>query len=366
MQRVVVGRAPRPSGGQRQVRDARRGAATRAVVPGQRAVPRPDDLARGGQLVEHRRGVVAARAPAARGSPAPRRAGRTPASCSTTRATPSTPRSAPVAEARADRPTGWTPCQRGRKTPSACGATGSTSARSAASDRRRSGAARRRRRTRRPCRPARRGAGGPARARRLRSSRRSASVTTATPQPNRAAAARAVNGPCVRACRRSRSPTGSGTSSVNTSGTPTGSGDAEGVAQPPGVLDGRPLLGSLRRHAAEPDADHPPGALELDQPARHLVADLPAATRSATSAAVSGPCRRTTSATCSSVPACRSGARPLSSASVRTTASGSSRSASWDSPPCPSSSASSVGSSVSAAARRSASGASPSYRNCAV
>ena len=49
----------------------------------------------------------------------------------------------------------------------------------------------------------------------------------------------------------------------------------------------------------------------------------------------------------------RVGAVPMSSASVSSTARGSRRSASWDAPPWPSSSARSVGSSVSAAARRS-------------
>ena len=53
-----------------------------------------------------------------------------------------------------------------------------------------------------------------------------------------------------------------------------GQRDAERVPQPSGVLDRRPLLGALGRHPAEPDADQAARALELDQPARDLVAHL--------------------------------------------------------------------------------------------
>src|SRR5690606_20662967 len=53
--------------------------------------------------------------------------------------------------------------------------------------------------------------------------RSSALCTTATPRPNRRAAASAVNGPRLRAYRMSSSPSGSAVGSVNASGTPTGS-----------------------------------------------------------------------------------------------------------------------------------------------
>ena len=55
-------------------------------------------------------------------------------------------------------------------------------------------------------------------------SRFSAVPTTATPRPSRAAASIAVNGPCVRAYRETRSPSGSATGSMKASGTPMGSG----------------------------------------------------------------------------------------------------------------------------------------------
>ena len=244
------------------------------VVPGERPVARPDDLARGGQLVEHRRGVVGH----ARGQHVGlerRRRQHGARELLDHAGDPVDAAQRPRRGARArTRPTGWTPCQRGRNTPSACGATGSTSARSAASERRRSVRSTSASQNSSPVPPSTSGRSRPWTSTPSRSSRRRVSVTTATPQPNRAAACAAVNGPCVRACRRSRSPTGSGTTSVNTSGTPTGQGDPERVAQPPGVLDGGPLLRTLRGHAAEPHADQPPGALELGQPRRHLVADL--------------------------------------------------------------------------------------------
>ena len=106
-------------------------------MPGERAVPGPDDLAGGGQLVEHRRG----RSRHARGQHVglERRGGQDGAGELLDHARDAV--DAPQRSRRraaADRPTGCTPCHRGRKTPSACGATGSTSARSAASDRRRS------------------------------------------------------------------------------------------------------------------------------------------------------------------------------------------------------------------------------------
>ncbi len=86
------------------------------------------------------------------------------------------------------------------------------------------------------------------------------------------------------------------------------------------------------------------------------------APRSASSAEVSGPSTRSASATPSASLIRRSSVRHWSScsSSARTSASSSSRSSAW-----PSSSDSSRESSESAAARRSASGESPSYRNCA-
>ncbi len=47
-------------------------------------------------------------------------------------------------------------------------------------------------------------------------------VTTATPSPSRSATSAGTNGPCVRAYRPTRSPSGSATGSVKASGTPTG------------------------------------------------------------------------------------------------------------------------------------------------
>ncbi len=58
------------------------------------------------------------------------------------------------------------------------------------------------------------------------------------------------NGPCVRAKRETRSPSGSFTGSVNASGTPVGKRGAECVADPAGVLDRQPAL-----LAGDPDPD---------------------------------------------------------------------------------------------------------------
>ena len=135
---------------------------------------------------------------------------RAPSSCSMTAATPSTPRRRPP-----------TCCHSGRNRAYSRGATGSTSLRRAASDRRRM---RRSTSLSHHSAPAPCGRNSPSTTRRSPARRPSAEAAMTWPMPNRAATACAVNGPCVRAKRLTRSPSGSRTGSPNTSGRPGGIG----------------------------------------------------------------------------------------------------------------------------------------------
>ena len=111
------------------------------------------------------------------------------------------------------------PFQAGRNRASACFSTGSTSARSAASDRRRSSRSTSASTNSGPPTGSRRGRpaddpsgrNSPSASRPEPTSRRSASVTTAMPRPNRVAGSAATNGPWVRAYRPSSRPSGSST-----------------------------------------------------------------------------------------------------------------------------------------------------------
>ncbi|KZM37262.1 hypothetical protein OJAG_00250 [Oerskovia enterophila] len=191
-------------------------------------------------------------------------------------------------------------------------------------------------------------------------------MATATPIPKRDATSCAPNGPCVRAWRRTRSPSGSGTGSVKTSGMPVGRAT-------PSASRSRPAS-STTAHCCATASGTPARRTWITRraPSRPVSqagtsSRTSSRVRRATSAAGSGPSLRSRSHTSSACRAWRPGTRAPSSASVRSTDSGSSRSASCEAPPSvPSSSARSVGSSESAAARRSARGASPSYRNWAV
>ena len=122
-------------------------------------------------------------------------------------------------------------------------------------------------------------------------SRRSVIATTATPSPYRDATSAAVNGPCVRAHRATRSPSGSGSGSVNASGMPTGSATpsasrsrpASSIAAHIGCPATRTSM--MRRADGEP-ASQLAGRLRASAPRRHLLA-------------VSGPDVRSRSATAS-------------------------------------------------------------------
>ena len=178
----------RVRGAQREVRDGGGVHRDQAVVPGERTVARPDHLARGGELVEHRRAVVgdaggqdvglerrcrhdgpgqllddardAVHPAQGAGRRAPLRPARPAARPATGAGTPRAPAGRPA-----------------RPRPAARRATGGAAS-----------AARRRRRTRRRCRPSTSGRNRPCTSTPRPSSRRRVSVTTATPQPNRAAA----------------------------------------------------------------------------------------------------------------------------------------------------------------------------------
>ena len=77
------------------------------------------------------------------------------------------------------------------------------------------------------------------------------------PMPNRSATAFAVNGPCVRAYRLTRSPSGSRTGSPNTSGRPGGIGT-------PSASRRRLRSSTAANHAvpANRTIGHPPGVDE--------------------------------------------------------------------------------------------------------
>ena len=251
-------------------------------------------------------------------------------------------------------------CQSGRKRPRAACGTGSTSARNAASER-----ARTRRSTSgsihsSPVAP---GRNSPSTARRSAARRRSASVTTATPRPNRVAASAAVNGPWVREYRLTRSPIGVGHRVEERARHPDRQRHPERVAQAGGVLDHRPPLDPGELHL-----EHPVRARQLGEELSWLRSARRSRTRlgtgvpcgvnrSPSSSTDIGPSIRSRSTSPSASFACRSGTSRCSSRSVCAITSGSSSSRSSARP---SSSASSDGSSDRAAARRSASGESPS------
>ena len=227
-----------------------------AVVAGQR---------RRGRARAPRRSAVSSSSRAGRVAGDPRRAA--PASRGRWRAR----RRRPAARPRAPRPRcprspPPTPCQAGRKRARSTAGTGSTSARSAASERRRSVRSTSASQKSLPCTPPPDSIGrsSPSTTRPAPTSRRRASVTTAGPSPNQRgdvvggerAVGAGVAGDEV-AERVGRPARG------RPRGTPTGSGGAERVAQPAGVLDGGPAL-----LAGDPDPDQPAVALEVDQPGR--------------------------------------------------------------------------------------------------
>ena len=157
------------------------------------------------------------------------------------------------------------PFQAGRNRASACFSTGSTSARNAASDRRRSSRSTsastnsgHRRSPRFPDDPS--GRNSPSASRPEPASRRSASVTTATPRPNRDAGSAATNGPCVRAYRPSSRPSGSSTDASSDSAMPGGSAvpsASRRIARVGGV--------GPQHLAADPHLDRPPARGQLGQ-----------------------------------------------------------------------------------------------------
>ena len=234
-------------------------------------------------------------------------------------------------------------CQAGRNRAYAAVLTGSTWARSAASERRRS--------TRST--PASHhwapSVNSPRTSAPSEAIRVSASSATRSPSPNRAAASAVVNGPRVRAYRPSSSPSGSATASVNAAGTPTGTAT-------PTASRSRPTS-SIATHHVWPANATVSARLAVRKPSSQP-STSEAVERSAISAAVSGPSRRSRSATASASRARRSSERCCSWRSVAAITSGSSSSRSSTRP---SSSASSAVSSDRTAARRSASGLSPSY-----
>ncbi|SKZ37117.1 Uncharacterised protein [Mycobacteroides abscessus subsp. abscessus] len=186
-------------------------------------------------------------------------------------------------------------------------------------------------------------------------SRISVSRTTAGAIPIDSAASSTVNGPWVRAYRWTRSPTGSGTDSVNAAGTPSGAGTPK----------------ASRRRAVSSTAAHngtPRMLTETIAPRRcNSVSTSSAAGlsssrryRKATSSVVRGPSHRSRSAISSASRALRCSSRRCSRATTAAMTAGSSSSRRSTRP---SSCARSAVSRESAAARRSASGASSLYMN---
>ena len=200
-------------------------------------------------------------------------------------------------------------CQAGRNRPRVACETGSTSCRSAASERLRS---RRRISASTHSLPDAPGRNSPSMTRRSPASRRSESRTTATPSPNRSAIAFAVNGPWVRAKRLTRSPTGSATGSMNAVGTPMGSGTPRASR--------RRLASSITAHRSAPlirAGSTRCARLELVEPAGDDRSE--SLRRRAVRRArrrESGPSTRSRSATPSRPCALRSGASLCSSSSV--------------------------------------------------
>ena len=164
---------------------------------------------------------------------------------------------------------------------STCGGTGSASRRSLARQRRRSSRSIPVSHHSVPRPP---GRNSPSATRPSAASRRSASVVTAVPRPNRCATVAAVNGPCVRAYLATRSPSGSGTGSVNASGTPGGSATPSPSRSRPASSTAThrscpATLTSISRRWAASSASHPG-------------AEPGSAHRSSTSMADSGPSAR--------------------------------------------------------------------------
>ena len=236
-------------------------------------------------------------------------------------------------------------CHSGANRPSAGASTGSTSLRSAASERRRierSTSASHHSRSSPP------GRNSPRTTRPCDSSEATAPATRSSPTPNRAATSAVPNGPWVRANRATRPSSGAGVGSVNTVGTPSGS-DAPSASRyrPASSTATNRSCPATRRRIARPSRSRSPS-----QPVGS------AFERAETSSAVRSPSRRSRSWTSSALRARRPSARCCSSSSSSASATGSisSRRSS-----APSSSRRSSRSSESAAARRSAIGASASY-----
>ena len=254
--------------------------------------------------------------------------------------------------------------QAGRNRPSELGGTGSISARRAASERRRRSRSTwasmnsRPSPTGRPDNPvAPAGRNSPSASRPPETSRRSPSVTTAMPRPNLAAGSTAVNGPRVRAKRPRSRPSGSVAGSRKEGAIPVGS------AVPSASRSTAASVGSA--HTSAPAIRTRIARRDASSAASNSAAEISATLRCCSSSVLIGPRTLSRSAISSADRARRPSLRCCRSASVLLTAAGSSRSRSASPSPEPSSSASRPGSTVSAAARRSASGESPSYRNWA-
>ncbi len=272
----------------------------------------------------------------------PTRAGTAPSSCATT----SSVRSRPPCSVP-------TPCQSGSRRARATGGTGSTSRRRRASDRRRSERSTSGSHHSRPEAPG-MGENSPSSTTPCSASRRSVSWTSAAGRLQRSAGWRAAKGPWVRAQRSEQA--GQGVDGVRQEDVRHAARrlDAHRVAIASDVLDRDPALiaADAHRHRAAL-------LLELGQPllgfvARRACDDLGGRAGPRAAAAGRGSDRR-----------CEPAARPATAARARgrssADGSSSSRSSSW-----PSSSRNRSRSSASAWARRSASGASPSYMNSAM
>ncbi len=227
-----------------------------AVGPGQRAVAGPEQLAGGGELVEHRGCVVDH--PRRQHQRLQRAGGYGAAG----ELLDHGDHAVDAAQTRR-RAVETTCCQAGRNRPSVAGSTGSTSWRSRASDRRRS---RRSTSASHHSAPVPAGRNSPSSTRPDAASRTRVWWATATPSPSRVATSAVTNGPWVRANRATRSPSGSSTGSVNASGVPGGHRHAEPVAQPGDVLDDRPALDT-----GQPHLDHAARLGEQRQPVDDLV-----------------------------------------------------------------------------------------------
>ena len=289
-----------------------------AVAAGQRAVPRPDHLAGRGELVEHRGRVVRDPATAARATPTRSPGSARPRAARSTAATPSMPfeRAGDVLPHRQEPREGLlrdrldaAADRRERAHPQPAQHLGVAPlglVRPAAPSPESVDAAGRSR-----SRP------GPATSRRCRVSR-----ATATPTPSRSATASAVNGPCVRAYRATRSPSGSASGSRKAVGMPTGSATPSASRRRPAssiaATRATPAMvtGIARRVVDQRARDE-------RMPSASAVASVSLAGAgrrgcepcAATSAASSGPSIRSRSATPSMPRARRSGSRRCASRS---------------------------------------------------